>query len=146
MARKKASKAAKSDKKIVEEESKTPEKTSEKTRELRPEKAAPVIKAKPKTALERKKEQIDGIIKTVYPSALGVLMGFASYYMMAPINQYNFPWHFVLLVVILITYIIQRFTYLFLGIDSAAFKGKDWFYVEFMAIDLWLVTWTFLLN
>lgn len=138
MARKKASKAAKLNKEIVEKESKTPEK--------RQEKAAPVIKAKPKTALERRKEQIDGIIKTVYPAALGILMGFASYYFMAFINQYNFPWHFVLLVVILITYIIQKFTYPFFGIDSKAFQGKDWFYVEFMAIDLWLVTWTFLLS
>ena len=93
MARKKASKAAKLDKDIEEEQSKTQEKTPEK----RPEKTAPVIKAKPKTALERRKEQIDGIIKTVYPSALGVLMGFASFYLMAFINQYNFPWHFVLL-------------------------------------------------
>ena len=147
MARKKASKAAKLDKDIEEEQreaeqSKNPEKTPEK----RPEKAAPVIKAKPKTALERRKEQIDGIIKTVYPAALGVLMGFASYYSMTLINQYNFPWHFVLIVVILITYFIQKVTYPFLGIDSTAFQGKDWFYVEFMAIDLWLVTWTFLLN
>lgn len=138
MARKKASKAEKSDKDIEVEESKTPEK--------RPEKVAFAPKPKPKTALERRKEQIDGIIKTVYPSALGVLLGFASYYLMSFMNQYSFPWHFVLLIVILATYIIQKFTYSFFGIDSAAFQGKDWFYVEFMAIDLWLVTWTILLN
>lgn len=138
MARKKASKAAKPDKDIEVEESKAPEK--------RPENVAPAPKPKPKTALERRKEQIDGIIKTVYPAALGVILGFVSYYFMASINQYGFPWHFMLLVIILITYIIQKFTYPFLGIDSTAFQGKDWFYVEFMAIDLWLVTWTILLN
>jgi len=31
-------------------------------------------------------------------------------------------------------------------IDAAGFHTKDWFYVEFMVIDLWLVTWTILLN
>jgi hypothetical protein len=139
MARKKASKPARAKKDIEEEKSKAQEKPPEK-------KAAPAPKAKPKTAIERRKEQIDGVVKTVYPSALGVIMGFASYYATASINQYNLPWHFVLLFVIMITYIIQRFTYPFLSIDSAAFQGKDWFYVEFIAVDLWLVTWTFLLN
>ena len=76
MARKKASKAAKLDKDTEENESKTPEK--------RPEKVIPAPKPKPKTALERRKEQIDGIIKTVYPSALGVILGFMSYYLDGP--------------------------------------------------------------
>jgi hypothetical protein len=138
MARKKASRAARAKKDIEDEKGGVQEKPSLK--------AAPIPKAKPKTAIERRKEQIDGIIKTVYPSALGVILGFVSYYSTAQINQYNLPWHFVLLVVIMITYIIQRFTYPLLKIDSVAFQGKDWFYVEFMAIDLWLVTWTFLLN
>ncbi len=140
MARKKASKAAKPDEDTDDEASKTPEK--------RPEKVAPAPKPKPKpkTALERRKEQIDGIIKTVYPAALGVLMGFVSYYLMTSMNQYNIPWHFVLLLVLLLTYFIQKLTYPFIGIDSTSFQGKDWFYVEFMAIDLWLVTWTILLN
>jgi hypothetical protein len=44
------------------------------------------------------------------------------------------------------TYFVQKMTYPLLGIDAADFKGKDWFYVEFMVIDLWLVTWTLLLN
>lgn len=140
MARKKASKAGKQDKDIEAEETKAPEK--------RPEKVAPAPKPKPKpkTALERRKEQVDGIIKTVYPAALGVILGFLSYYSMASIEQYGFPWHFVLLAVILISYIVQKFTYPLIGIDSNAFQGKDWFYVEFMTIDLWLVTWTILLN
>jgi len=33
-----------------------------------------------------------------------------------------------------------------LKIDAEAFQTKDWLYVEFMAVDLWLVTWTLLLN
>jgi phage shock protein PspC (stress-responsive transcriptional regulator) len=106
--------------------------------------AAPKPKPRPKSAAERKKDQIDGIKKTVYPSLLGVLAGFASYYASATINQLE--WYLVLVVVVAITYFIQKVTYPFLNINASEFTGKDWFYVEFMAIDLWLVTWTLLLN
>lgn len=101
-------------------------------------------KAKQKSAAERRKDRIDGIIKTVFPSVLGVLAGFACFYSASAISQ--LPWHFVFLVVILVTYIIQKFAYPFMKIDVTDFQVKDWFYVEFMAIDLWLVTWTLLLN
>ncbi len=110
-----------------------------------PKSQAAAPKPRPKSAAERKKDQIDGIKKTVYPAVLGVLAGFACYY--APATTINqLPWHFVLLVVLAVTYFIQKVTYPFLKIDVAGFKGKDWFYVEFMAFDLWLVTWTLLLN
>jgi hypothetical protein len=102
-------------------------------------------KPKPKSAAERKKDQIDGITKTVYPAVLGVLAGIACYY--APAETINqLPWHFVLLVVLAVTYFIQKVTYPFLKVDVANFKGKDWFYVEFLVVDLWLVSWTLLLN
>jgi phage shock protein PspC (stress-responsive transcriptional regulator) len=110
-----------------------------------PKSQAAAAKPKPKSPAERRKEQIDGITKTVYPSVLGVLAGFACYFApAATVNQ--LPWHFVLLVVLAATYFIQKVTYPFLKIDVANFKAKDWFYVEFMAFDLWLVTWTLLLN
>jgi len=101
-------------------------------------------KAKPKSAAERRVDRIDGIKKTVYSSFLGVVAGFVCYYGGVTISV--LPWHFVLLVVILITYLIQKYTYPFLKIDAEAFQTKDWLYVEFMAVDLWLVTWTLLLN
>lgn len=107
--------------------------------------APPKPQPRPKSAAERRKDQIDGITKTVYPSVLGILAGFACYFApAATVNQ--LPWHFVLLVVLAVTYFIQKVTYPFLKVDVANFKAKDWFYVEFMAFDLWLVTWTLLLN
>jgi hypothetical protein len=109
-----------------------------------PRAAKAPLKAKPKSAAERRKDRIDGIKKTVYPSALGVLAGFACYYGADAISL--LPWHFVMISVILVTYIVQKFTYSFMNIDASGFKTKDWFYVEFMAVDLWLVTWTILLN
>lgn len=101
-------------------------------------------KARPKSAAERRQDRIDGIKKTVYPAALGVLAGFACYHGAAAISP--FPWHSVMLSVIFITFLIQKYTYSFFKIDAAAFQTKDWFYVEFMVVDLWLVTWTLLLN
>ena len=96
------------------------------------------------SAAERRKNRIDGIIKTVYPSVLGTAAGFVCYYAGDAISPY--PWHFVMLSVILVTFLIQKNTYNFLNIDANGFKSKDWFYVEFMVVDLWLVTWTLLLN
>lgn len=101
-------------------------------------------KPKPKSEAERKKDRIDGIKKTVYPSILGAGAGFACYYGVAAASP--LPWHFVMLVVIFVTYFVQKITYPFLNIDVSRFQAKDWFYVEFMAVDLWLVTWTLLLN
>ncbi len=113
------------------------EKPSEKAAKLPPRVA-------PKSAAERRKDRIDGIVKTVYPSILGTMAGFACYYAGEAISPY--PWHFVMMSVLLLTYVIQKFTYTFLKIDAASFKTKDWFYVEFMVVDFWLVTWTLLLN
>jgi hypothetical protein len=101
-------------------------------------------KVKPMSAAERRKNRIDGIIKTVYPSVLGAIGGFACYHAGDALAPY--PWHFVMLSLILVTFLIQKNTYSFMNIDANSFKTKDWLYVEFMAVDLWIVTWTLLLN
>ena len=117
----------------------TQEKPGEKVAKLPP-------KVTPKSAAERRKDRIDGIIKTVYPSILGTAAGFVCYYALGEATDSRYPWHFVMLSVILLTYFIQKYTYAFLNIDAASFKTKDWFYVEFMVVAPWLVTWTLLLN
>jgi len=101
-------------------------------------------KAKAKNAAEKRKDRIDGIVKTVYSSLLGVIVGFACYYNAEALAP--FPWHTVMILVIFVTFLIQKHTYNLLNIDANAFKTKDWLYVEFMVVDLWLVTWTILLN
>lgn len=101
-------------------------------------------KVKPMSAAERRKNRIDGIIKTVYPSVLGAIGGFVCYHAGDALAPY--PWHFVMLSLILVTFLIQKNTYSFMDIDANSFKTKDWLYVEFMAVDLWIVTWTLLLN
>jgi hypothetical protein len=108
-------------------------------------------KAKPKSEADRRKERIDGITKTVYPAVLGVIAGFASYYVAGEVGPSRWqisdlPWHFVMMSVIFATVLIQKYTYPFLKVDVAGFKTKDWLYVEFILVPIWLVTWTLLLN
>lgn len=55
-------------------------------------------------------------------------------------------WYAILMIVIGITYYVQKLIYPSLKINVKEFKFKDWFYVEFMVIDFFLVTWTLLLN
>ncbi|MBN1323421.1 MAG: hypothetical protein JW986_05400 [Methanotrichaceae archaeon] len=106
--------------------------------------AASAKKIKAKTDADRRKSKIDGIKKTLMPAVLGVMGGFAISGM--PDISANYPWHFVVLNFLLITLIIQRVIYPKIGIEVMEFKAKDWIYVEFIAIDLWLVTWTILIN
>ena len=108
-------------------------------------------KAKPRSAADRRKDRIDGITKTVYSAALGVIAGFVCYFLAGTVGTNNWqigelPWHFVLISVVLATSLIQRYTYPFLKIDAASFQTKDWLYVEFIMLSLLLVTWTLLLN
>ena len=106
----------------------------------------PAVKIKPKTDAAMREVQIESIKKTVYASALGILLGFVSYYTLGIGNQRPMLWLSAIFFVIAMTYFTQKFTYRFMGINAAEFKSKDWFYVEFLAVDLWLVTWTLLLN
>lgn len=106
---------------------------------------------KKKTPEERRRAQIEGIKKTLVPSILGIISGVLCYYLLGTgtdmmLGGVRVEWHFILLNLVLITTIVQRFIYPLIGIDVLAFKGKDWFYVEFIVVDLWAVTWTILLN
>ncbi len=101
---------------------------------------------------ERKKARADGIVMTLYPAVLGVIFGFASLPLFGTgipaegSTGMTYPWYFVMTLVIAITFYVQKFTYPYLKINVEEFKTKDWFYVEFIAVDLWLVSWTLLLN
>jgi hypothetical protein len=93
---------------------------------------------------DRRKRHVDGIKMTLVPAILGVGTGFVCNHVLGISTV--LPWHFVMMVVILTTFVIQKIIYPPIGIDVFELKGKDWLYVEFIAVDLWLVTWTILLN
>ncbi|WP_052718401.1 hypothetical protein [Methanosarcina sp. MTP4] len=93
---------------------------------------------------EKQKAHRDGIIKTIVAALLGIVAGFIVFY------QYGAGedriWYALLTIVFVLTYYLQRLIYPQLQIDTKAFKFKDWFYVEFIVLDFFLVTWTLLLN
>lgn len=100
--------------------------------------------SKQKSPEEKKKAHMDGIIRTIVAAVLGVILGFIMFI------QYGTGedriWYAILMIVIGITYYVQKLLYIPLKIDTKEFKFKDWFYVEFIVIDFFLVTWTLLLN
>lgn len=96
------------------------------------------------TPEEKQKAHREGIIKTIVSSILGILAGVIMF------SQYGTGedriWYAILIIVIAITYYIQKLIYPMIKINAKEFKFKDWLYVEFIVIDFFLVTWTLLLN
>lgn len=99
---------------------------------------------KERTPEEKQKEHKEGIIKTIVAAALGIIAGILCF------NLYGAGedriWYAVLMIVIGLTYFIQKLIYPQLKINTKEFKFKDWFYVEFIVLDFFLVIWTLLLN
>lgn len=103
------------------------------------------IIAKERTPEEKQKEYREGIIKTVVASALGIIGGFLANSVYG--TGEGKIWYLILFIAIGLTYFVQKYLiYPQLKIDAKEFKFKDWFYVEFIIVDLFLVTWTLLLN
>ncbi|MDF1557196.1 MAG: hypothetical protein P1P80_03315 [ANME-2 cluster archaeon] len=122
---------------------------AEREKTAKQKKAAPTSESKPtkpveKTPEERTKLYKAGIIKTVVPAIIGTLAGFISFSSMGDATEY--PWLSIMLFVIIFSYYAQRIVYPIIGFDMKEFGNKDWFYVEFITIDFWLVVWTLLLN
>lgn len=97
-----------------------------------------------KTPQEKRKIYRDGIVKTIIPAVLGTAAGFFSFFKLGDGTLY--PWLSIMLFVIILSYYAQRVLYPMVGVDVKEFGNKDWFYVEFITIDFWLVVWTLLLN
>lgn len=99
---------------------------------------------KERTPEEKQKEHREGIIKTIVAAALGIIAGILCF------NLYGAGedriWYAVLMIIIGLTYFIQKLIYPQLKINTKEFKFKDWFYVEFIVLDFFLVIWTLLLN
>lgn len=99
---------------------------------------------KEKTPEEKQKEHKEGIIKTVVAALLGTIAGVLCFHLYG--TGADRIWYAVLAIVIGFTYYIQRLLYPQLKISTKEFKFKDWFYVEFIVLDFFLVVWTILLN
>jgi len=102
------------------------------------------ILTKQKTPEEKQKAHREGIIKTIVATILGIISGVVMF------SQYGAGedrlWYAILMIVIGVTYYVQRLVYPLIKIDVKELKTKDWLFVEFIVIDFFLVTWTLLLN
>jgi hypothetical protein len=99
---------------------------------------------KERTPEEKQKEYIEGIIKAVVAAVLGTIAGI-MYFRLYGVGEDKI-WYAVFMIVIGFTYFIQKFLYPQLNINVKEFKLKDWFFVEFIVLDFFLVVWTLLLN
>ena len=103
----------------------------------------PVVKST--TPDERKRLLIEGIKKTVVPAFISAALALVLFLKFGDAKE-EVSWFSVLLLVVLLSYYIQRFLYPLIGVRVKEFETKDWLYVEFLTIIYLLVIWTLLLN
>ena len=113
-------------------------------KENKEEKKEKEVAIKVITPEERKRLLIEGIKKTTVPAFIGAI--FAVIFVLTSEKIAGKPWFAVLMLVVLVSYYMQRLVYPSLGVRVKEFEVKDWLYVEFLTIIFLLVTWTLLLN
>jgi Na+/glutamate symporter len=101
-----------------------------------------------KTPAEKKRLLIEAIKKTVAPAFISILFAFLINYKFGSASgeAFRLPWFYVFLLVILVSYYIQKLAYPAIGVQVKNFETKDWLYVEFLVVIFFWVFWTLLLN
>ncbi|VVB92220.1 Uncharacterised protein [uncultured archaeon] len=102
----------------------------------------PVVKST--TPEERKQKFIEGIKKTVLPAFISA--AFAILFFVKFGDAKDVSWFSVILLVLLLSYYIQRGIYPLIGVKVKEFETKDWLYVEFLVIVYFWIIWILLLN
>ncbi len=102
----------------------------------------PVVKST--TSQERKQKFIEGIKKTVFPAFISA--AFAILFFEKFGDAKDVSWFSVILLIILLSYYIQKGLYPLIGVKVKEFETKDWMYVEFLVIIYFWVIWILLLN
>ncbi len=101
-------------------------------------------RVKSMTPDERKRMLIEGIKKTVVPAFIGA--AFALLFFKFFGDAKGVSWFSIILLVVLVSYYIQRALYPLIGVRVKEFGAKDWLYVGFLIVIFLLVFWTLLLN
>ena len=91
--------------------------------------------------IDRRKRHVDGIKKTIVSSILGIAAGAICYRFLEQPEHENFSY-----LILLLAFYIQKPIYIYMGMDANQFTWKDWFYIAFMTMILWFVSWTLLLT
>jgi hypothetical protein len=107
----------------------------------------PVLTKKEKTKADKQAEHIARIKRTLVASLLGIFAGILSYWSggipTAAGLQDN---GFLAFMLMLAGVVVQKYIFMFLGMDASKLGGKDWFYQGFMTFAFWFMTWTILLT
>jgi hypothetical protein len=99
------------------------------------------VEIKEPTKEERTAFHIRGVKMVLVPSLMGAVAGvLSSPYFLSP-NSVTFSF-----LILAIAIYVQKFLFPLIGIKSAAFGFKDWFFLAFMTFCYWYITWTILLN
>ncbi|MGB8217877.1 MAG: hypothetical protein WCE94_11305 [Candidatus Methanoperedens sp.] len=102
----------------------------------------PIVKST--TTEEKKQKFIEAIKKTVFPAFISA--AFAILFFVKFGFAKDVSWFSVILLILLISYYIQRVIYPIIGVKVKEFETKDWLYVEFLVIIYFWVIWILLLN
>jgi membrane glycosyltransferase len=94
-----------------------------------------VVKTDEKQEPGRQVKHVEGIKKTALSSLLGIAGGVASFYLPA----------YSLFILVVIVY-SQRIILPRIGIDAKEYRATDWFFLVFMTVAFWFVSWTILSN
>lgn len=93
---------------------------------------------------EQKRLLNEGIKKTMFPAFIGLFFAFIFFYKFK--DATGVSWFSILLLVVLVSFYIQKLLYPSIGVRVNEFETKDWLYVELFVIVYFLVFWTLLLN
>jgi len=96
--------------------------------------------------VDREKERVEGIKKTVIPGIIGIIAGIILFTLINDGTDQSNAWFSILFILLALAYYAQRLIYPGFGINVRKFGKKDWVYVEFMVLNFCLVSWTILLN
>lgn len=94
-----------------------------------------VAKTDEKQEPDRHVKHVEGIKKTALSSLLGIAGGVASFFLPA-------YWIFILIAIVY----SQRIILPRIGVDAKEYRATDWFFLVFMTVAFWFVSWTILLN
>ncbi len=96
--------------------------------------------------VDKEKERVEGIKKTVIPGIIGTIAGIILFAVINDGSEYSNLWFSILFILLALAFYAQRLIFPGFGINVRSFGKKDWFYVEFIVLDFCLVSWTILLN
>jgi hypothetical protein len=102
---------------------------------------------KEKTKAEKQSEHVARIKRNLAASLIGIFAGILSYWSGGIPNAAGVQANGFLAFMLMLTgVVLQKYLFMFMGMDTSKLGAKDWFYQGFMTFAFWFMTWTILLT